>query len=239
MNSLEPSCPAGMINDTYPGDCSLYLDQNKNNICDYSENNENTLAALSSKTDAELKDLVSGTEMKKMNVKEVAELYQIQPEKLASELSSSLDVNVKVTDSIQLLHDNYGIGPEAIKTLIINIIRGDSSEVVLENEKSTGYNITVITIISVLLYVFSYLFVKTNKINYILHKKIWNLLLLITFIITALTSILVLLRLEYGIIYNLPFNITYWHIEIGYIMILISIFHMLEHYSYFKSYFKK
>ncbi len=33
----ETECPRGMVNDTYPGSCGLYVDKDGNNICDNSE----------------------------------------------------------------------------------------------------------------------------------------------------------------------------------------------------------
>lgn len=35
----EPSnsCPHGLVDDPYPGSCGLYVDKDKNNICDHSE----------------------------------------------------------------------------------------------------------------------------------------------------------------------------------------------------------
>jgi len=35
VNSLD--CPLGKVNDTYPGDCGLYTDLNKDSVCDYSQ----------------------------------------------------------------------------------------------------------------------------------------------------------------------------------------------------------
>jgi hypothetical protein len=36
-SDLAGTCPRGYANDTYPGNCGLYLDDNINNICDRSE----------------------------------------------------------------------------------------------------------------------------------------------------------------------------------------------------------
>ena len=35
--SEEKVCPFGEDNDKFPGDCALYVDKDKNGICDYSE----------------------------------------------------------------------------------------------------------------------------------------------------------------------------------------------------------
>lgn len=232
------TCPTGQINDTYPGDCGIYTDQNKDNICDYSQTPSTTTGnSLSSLSDAELKDLISGTEMKMKTINQVAEIYKIESNLLAKELSDQLKVKINPTDSVQLIHDNYGIGPEAIKTVIIGIIKNNEIESI-EKEGSHTYYITWITIIAILFYLASYILSKRGRFSQITHKKIWNFLLLVSFIISALTAVLYLLRIEYGFILNIPFNISYWHIEIGYIFILISIFHILWHIPYLKSYFK-
>jgi len=153
---IATTCPKGLINDTYPGNCGLYTDTNNNKICDYSEESSQQL--------------------------------------------NTENPNLKL----------------------------DKME----------YNITLITIISVMLYLLSLFLVKYNKISPVTHKKIWNILLLITFIITALTSMIIVLKLEYGTIIQIPLNLSFWHVEIGYAMILISIFHILWHIPYFKSYLK-
>jgi hypothetical protein len=33
----EPACSKGIVNDSYPGSCSSYIDENNNGICDLSE----------------------------------------------------------------------------------------------------------------------------------------------------------------------------------------------------------
>jgi hypothetical protein len=152
-------CPIGLENDSYPGSCGKYVDTNKDNICDLSQ-----------------------------------DIY----------ISSQQN-------------------PEINTTTFYSKIRG-------------RYNFIPITIICIIIYGLSIILVKKNKITYIIHKKIWNILLLITFIITALTSVAYLLRADLAI--NIPFiaNISFLHIEIGLVMILISIFHALWHIPYFKSY---
>jgi protein involved in sex pheromone biosynthesis len=36
-NIYSGSCPKGLINDTYPGECGQYIDKNQDNICDRSQ----------------------------------------------------------------------------------------------------------------------------------------------------------------------------------------------------------
>jgi hypothetical protein len=96
------------------------------------------------------------------------------------------------------------------------------------------YSIPII-ILSTIIYLISYFLVKKQKISLIMHRKIWNVLLLISFIIVALTSLAYILQFDYGISTIAFTTINFWHIEIGIAMIMISIFHAAWHISYYKS----
>jgi hypothetical protein len=102
----------------------------------------------------------------------------------------------------------------------------------------TKYNLLPLSLVLIILYLISLYLVKKQKLSQVINKKIWNLALLISFIITAITSILYLLYSEFQI-KTIDFAvISFWHIELGLIMILISIFHALWHLSYFKAMLK-
>lgn len=101
------------------------------------------------------------------------------------------------------------------------------------NVTQARFHTLEITIITTLIYLLSYFLVKRGMIQYYIHKKIWNYLLLVSFIIVALTSIAYLLRFDYNIYILKSINLNFWHIEIGLIMILISIFHSLWHLRYY------
>lgn len=100
------------------------------------------------------------------------------------------------------------------------------------------YNFPLIVILSTFFYLASYLLVKFNKITIVTHKKFWNSLLLLSFLFTAFSSIVWILKADYGIASGFFREVGFWHIEIGLVMIMISIFHALWHWNYFKSYLK-
>ena len=152
------TCPIGLTNDTYPGSCRLYTDENKDNLCDYSQS-------------------------------------PIPSEQINNTASSS-----------KIMINYY----------FIYILMG-----------------------SLALYLASYFLSKKNKISIVSHKKIWNFLLLISFIGTGLSGIILVLNLEYGINIALPLNTLFWHVETGIVMTIIGVFHALWHIPYFKSYIKK
>jgi hypothetical protein len=161
---LALDCPHGEINDTYPGDCNLYTDVNKDKICDHSQTLQET--------------------------KPVIQTSQVQ-------------------------------------------------NATLEKREST-YHLLIIAIISTILYLLSSFLSRAGKIySPCTHKKIWNALLLISFLGVGLSGLLFVLRIEFGIDTSWFPNMLFWHVETGIVMALISMFHVIWHLSYFKSYFRK
>lgn len=150
-------CPNGLVNDTYPGSCGLYTDQNKNNICDLSE-----------------EPIITPNNVTKENSFLIKKYYFL-----------------------------------------------------------------IISLSLLIIYLGSYYSSKRDLVlSYITHKKIWNFLLLLTFLGVGITGIFLTIQIEYGPIFNPPFNLLFWHVETGIAMFMISIFHLLWHYAYFKSYIK-
>lgn len=88
------------------------------------------------------------------------------------------------------------------------------------------------------MYIISHILLKKKIINIVNHRKIWNILLLITFLISGILGILLVIRINFDTIIPLPFNILFWHVEAGIAMTVISVFHILEHLAYFKNIFR-
>ena len=62
---------------------------------------------------------------------------------------------------------------------------------------------------------------------------IWNIFLLITFLIPGILGILMVMKINFGMVMPLPFDLLFWHVEIGIAMFVISIFHIYYHKNYF------
>lgn len=230
--AVETECPFGLINDTAPGQCSRYIDNNYNEICDLSEPHNCSVNSTSNNPNGlEL----SGAELKEMTVEEVAALYSIDKNVFAEELGKIINAKVYPKDSLQLLHDNNGLGMSQVKEVASRIKNNlnIASEYKQISSKKTKYYFLHIIIISTTLYLFTFFLSKKNIISLIAHRKIWNWLLLVFFVFTTFFALIWILNAEYSLGIRLPINTSYWHIITGLIMIIISVFHMLWHLNYY------
>ena len=95
------------------------------------------------------------------------------------------------------------------------------------------YHLIPISVILTLLYILTSILSKRKIIRFGTHIKIWNVLLLISFLISGILGILLIIRVNSGLTIALPFNILFWHVEFGIAMAIISIFHIIWHWKYF------
>jgi hypothetical protein len=236
-------CPYGIENDTAPGICVRYVDDNGDEYCDLSE--DNIIQPILSETTLEIPE-ITGKYLKVKTIEEVASFYSIDKTELLKHISEHYKIPAKYSDTIQLLHDNYGVEPDVVKNIVTEIITKtthDVEPITTNSSKSSivdgKYIFIPILIISILLYVFTYILSKANVFSTVTHRKIWNILLSISFLFSVILGLFLVIRINYGILFYLPFNILYWHVEFGIVMAIISTFHVLWHLQYYKSLFKK
>jgi hypothetical protein len=82
-------------------------------------------------------------------------------------------------------------------------------------------------------YIISRVLVKTNKIALLLHKRVWDALLLLSFLLAGLTGLLFALQVNYGL--TPPIALTPLHGNIGVSMVLLTIFHIERNWLTFKA----
>jgi len=95
-----------------------------------------------------------------------------------------------------------------------------------------NYYFLPILIITIILYALTSILVRIKKIREVIHKRIWNMVLLISFLVTGILGILLVIRLQYGFDLSLGINELFWHVEAGIIMTIISVFHIIWHTPY-------
>lgn len=101
------------------------------------------------------------------------------------------------------------------------------------------YDLFPIGIGLLLLYTASFMLSRKKIIGLVAHRRLWNILLLITFLVSAILGIILVIRINTGIVIQLPFDMLFWHVEAGIAMTAIAVFHIAWHWSYFKSILKK
>jgi len=99
--------------------------------------------------------------------------------------------------------------------------------------RQSEYNILLISIIVVLTYALTYVLSKRKVITLLLHRKIWNGILLVSVLGMLILSLLLILSVDYGLVVQLPFDIKFWHVELGIVMGVIAVLHICWHWRYF------
>ena len=111
---------------------------------------------------------------------------------------------------------------------------GNSSIKMESGGRGIDYFFIPIALLLVFLYLISLILSKKKKITAVQHRKIWNLPLLITFLVSGILGILLVLKVSFGIEIPSYSTALFFHVEFGIAMTFISIFHILWHWKYFR-----
>ena len=211
------NCPFGG-RENCTGYCGLFNDNNNDGFCDYSiltsEKKESTPATQKQETTStEKKDTTSVPEKKTTEAKST----QTKEETTLTTPTETTIVEEFVTESLTTTETNIVTKPKKVLT---------------------GYQSHFMTIClcTILLYCITALLVKSKKMKKVNHRKIWNFLLLVTFLVSCLLG----LYIAIARIYDLPMNyknLILLHVDFGVSMTIISIFHIVWHIKYFKNMF--
>ena len=106
------------------------------------------------------------------------------------------------------------------------------------NKNKRTYHLLPIPVILIILYTAGCILTKQKIITRASHRKIWNILLLLSFFLSGISGIILIIEINMGVIIPLRINILFWHVEFGIAMFVISIFHILWHWPYYKNIFK-
>jgi hypothetical protein len=94
------------------------------------------------------------------------------------------------------------------------------------------YDLIAISLILLVAYLGSYLLYRNDYINKSIHIRLWNILILLTFMVSAGAGLMLLVLGEYGIALPTSQGLLYWHVQIAIAMFWIAIFHI---HSYWMS----
>lgn len=99
------------------------------------------------------------------------------------------------------------------------------------------YSLIPITILTVVAYFLTFLLSRFGLLRKATHRRLWNVVLLITFLVSGLLGLLLVVQINYAL--NIPMldTIMQWHVEFGIAMTLVALFHISWHIRYFKRIF--
>lgn len=102
-----------------------------------------------------------------------------------------------------------------------------------------SYHSILILVVSIILYGGTFFLFKRGRISLLTHRRIWNVILLVTFLISATLGVLLAILLDLDINFSWYFELLWFHVEFGVAMAIVSLFHISWHWKYFSLIFKK
>lgn len=169
MAQVWDSCPFGLENDPFPGECGRYIDTNQDGICDLSQPepidesskpNEEAIKNDSSQnntttfSEEEYSVEISGNRMKGMTIGEIAQLWGIDANQLLSKLKEDLllKMDYSINNTVDDLRREMRFSPSIIKGVAENLKKQKSLQseesVLADNSNNTGSEVVEDQIIS-------------------------------------------------------------------------------------------
>lgn len=98
---------------------------------------------------------------------------------------------------------------------------------------NTSYPLWSITILTILLYSMSLGLSRIGMVSKLNHRRFWNVLLLLTFLITGLIGLFMVVKINYKLHYPFYDKLVGYHVGFGIGMAVIGFFHFWWHLSYY------
>jgi hypothetical protein len=95
------------------------------------------------------------------------------------------------------------------------------------------YYFSPVAIAFLLVYGVSFALYRAKRLRVATHRKIWNLLLLATFLLCAVLGLVLAVGVTRPVPWQLPTWLLVWHVETGIAMSFISFFHIGWHLRYY------
>lgn len=202
-----------------PGRCGRFIDENGDGFCDRGRLSNTSTAtveevAISEKSEPKATQPAKSAPERANTTKPTAEEAPIEP----TATPGAPEEEIKPTDN--------EIVPESVE-----------SEEPVKTKKP--YDLILISAITLGLYALTSILVKANVLKKTTHRKIWNILLLITALVSCLLGFFLVLQINYGWKMEWLWTVKYYHVEFGIAMTIVVLFHIFWHMNYWKTLFKK
>lgn len=116
-----------------------------------------------------------------------------------------------------------------------SVISGEGVAVDTTNAPISGrfYYLIPVLIGLIAAYGITWILSAKKVIKTLLHRKIWNVILLISFTVSTLLGIILILNIDFNTRIVPPFNILFWHVEAGIVLGVVAFLHIFWHWRYF------
>ncbi len=101
------------------------------------------------------------------------------------------------------------------------------------------YHLIPLAVALLAAYLLTLLLVRWQVISQSSHRKIWNSLLLLSFLVSGLLGLLLAVRLNYRLSWPFLDSWLKWHVDAGILLCLAGAFHLTWHASYYLRMFRK
>jgi hypothetical protein len=260
------NCPKGLVNDPYPGACRRYVDTNGDGICDLSQSEPVQATTTTTEVVKEEEQATTTTAAVVTSTSGEPPTGDC-PLGPCANCGACLGISSIVSASTgSILADENA--DEALTTGAIALAAADSSATTSTTSPSSGssgttgdvtndvtvtgatqesstpvfftyYNVSPIAIAFFIIYGVSFILHKAKRIRLATHRKVWNVLLAATFLITGIFGLILTIQLDYELPFTIPFDLLFWHVEAGVAMTLISLFHLSWHFNYYRNVFRR
>ncbi|MBP1677622.1 MAG: hypothetical protein H6Q20_2181 [Bacteroidetes bacterium] len=108
-----------------------------------------------------------------------------------------------------------------------------------EESRDTVYPLVEVGGATIVFYLISWLLTKFKIYKTSVHRKIWNVILLISFVVSGILGLVLVFQINYDVLGNWYGTFMWLHVDFGIVMALTSIFHILWHTKYFGTMLRK
>ncbi len=208
-------CPFGG-RENCTGYCGLFTDNNADGYCDYS---------------------LLTNQNKEQENKETTSPQKSQTQKTTPEPKAIKTTEKNVTNQSEEEVLKNAFAEEQTYSTSATTSQSITTQVVATQSLSP-YHFWWLLVVTLILYVFSTLLVKSKKVKKATHRKIWNFILLVTCLVSCLLGVYIVLAKMYGWTMNYM-TLLKLHVDFGIVMTIVAIIHILWHIRYFKNMIKK
>ncbi|MBO7587192.1 MAG: hypothetical protein J6T13_08480 [Bacteroidales bacterium] len=206
-----------------PGRCGRFIDENGDGFCDHGHlSSQAEVKATEATSTAE--DAKAASETKNTAQKPQTKKQADQPAASPSEKSEPDGVTGATAPAPENAEPNLS-APE------MNEVESNMDE----SSSGSPYHLILISLLTIGLYAFTFILVKAKVMKLATHRKIWNVLLLISALVSCLLGFFLVIQINYDIKMDWFWTVKLLHVEFGIAMTIIALFHILWHTNYWKS----